>query len=65
MEIATLAATGLTSKAIAGELVVSVRTVDNVLRAVYAKLGVSGRADLRQVRALRPSDGAPGRHIRS
>ncbi len=53
MEIASLAASGLTSKAIAGQLVVSVRTVDNVLRAVYAKLGVSGRGDLAQVAGIR------------
>ncbi len=54
-EIAALAATGMTSKAIAGELVVSVRTVDNVLRSVYAKLGVSGRGDLVQVAGIRRS----------
>ncbi|MDN5917082.1 MAG: LuxR C-terminal-related transcriptional regulator [Pseudonocardia sp.] len=53
-EIAALAATGMTSKAIAGELVVSVRTVDNVLRSVYSKLGVSGRGDLVQVAGIRP-----------
>ncbi|MFC5139720.1 LuxR C-terminal-related transcriptional regulator [Actinomycetospora rhizophila] len=52
LEIASLAATGLTSKAIAEQLVVSVRTVDNVLRAVYAKLGVSGRGELSQVVGL-------------
>lgn len=52
LEIASLAATGLTSKAIAEQLVVSVRTVDNVLRAVYAKLGVSGRGELPQVAGL-------------
>lgn len=53
MEIASLAASGLTSKAIASQLVVSVRTVDNVLRMVYAKLGVSGRGDLAQVTGIR------------
>lgn len=52
LEIASMAATGLTSKAIAEQLVVSVRTVDNVLRAVYAKLGVSGRGELSQVAGL-------------
>jgi len=36
----------MTSKAIAARLVVSVRTVDNVLHSVYAKLGVAGRAEL-------------------
>ena len=53
MEIASLAASGLTSKAIASQLVVSVRTVDNTLRMVYAKLGVSGRGDLAQVSGIR------------
>jgi DNA-binding CsgD family transcriptional regulator len=53
MEIASLAASGLTSKAIASQLVVSVRTVDNILRMVYAKLGVSGRGDLAQVTGIR------------
>jgi DNA-binding CsgD family transcriptional regulator len=46
LEIARLAAGGMSSKAIAARLVVSVRTVDNVLHSVYAKLGVKGRAEL-------------------
>ncbi|HEY2192605.1 MAG TPA: AAA family ATPase [Actinomycetospora sp.] len=48
-EIASLAASGMTSRAIAEQLVVSVRTVDNVLHVVYSKLGVSGRRDLAAV----------------
>jgi DNA-binding NarL/FixJ family response regulator len=47
LEIATMAARGLSSKAIAGRLVVSVRTVDNTLQQVYAKLAVNKRTDLR------------------
>jgi DNA-binding CsgD family transcriptional regulator len=47
LEIATMAARGLSSKTIAGRLVVSVRTVDNTLHQVYAKLAVNKRADLR------------------
>ena len=47
LEIATMAARGLSSKAIADRLVVSVRTVDNALHQVYGKLAVSSRADLR------------------
>jgi DNA-binding CsgD family transcriptional regulator len=47
LEIATMAARGLSSKEIAARLVVSVRTVDNTLRQVYAKLAVNKRADLR------------------
>lgn len=48
-EIAALAASGMTSRAIAEQLVVSVRTVDNVLHVVYSKLGLSGRRDLASV----------------
>ena len=47
LEIATMAARGLPSKAIAERLVVSVRTVDNTLHQVYGKLAVNNRADLR------------------
>lgn len=45
-EIAQLAARGLTSRAIAEQLVVSTRTVENHLQRVYTKLGVTGRAEL-------------------
>jgi DNA-binding NarL/FixJ family response regulator len=45
-EIATLAAQGLTSRAIAEQLVVSTRTIENHLQRVYMKMGVSGRAEL-------------------
>ena len=48
-EIAALAASGMASRAIAERLVVSVRTVDNVLHSVYQKLGVAGRRDLPSV----------------
>jgi DNA-binding CsgD family transcriptional regulator len=53
-EIAALAAGGLTSRAIADQLVISVRTVNNVLRSVYAKLGVAGRGELSDALGLRP-----------
>ncbi len=46
-EIARLAASGLTNRAIAEALVLSVRTVDNHLHQAYAKLGVRGRRELR------------------
>jgi DNA-binding NarL/FixJ family response regulator len=39
-----MAARGLPSKEIARRLVVSVRTVDNTLHQVYAKLAVNNRA---------------------
>jgi DNA-binding CsgD family transcriptional regulator len=46
-EVASLASAGQPSKVIAGQLGVSVRTVDNLLQRVYRKLGVAGRSDLR------------------
>jgi len=45
-EIASLAAGGMTSRAIAQRLTLSVRTVDSHLARVFAKLGVHSRADL-------------------
>jgi ATP/maltotriose-dependent transcriptional regulator MalT len=47
LEIATMAARGLSSKSIAERLVVSVRTVDNTLHQVYGKLAVNNRTELR------------------
>jgi DNA-binding CsgD family transcriptional regulator len=46
LEVAMLAARGLTSREIAETLVVSTRTVENHLQRAYEKLGVSGRAEL-------------------
>ena len=48
-QIATLAAEGLTSRQIAEQLVISVRTVDNHLSRAYQVLGISGRQDLARV----------------
>ncbi len=45
-EVALLAADGLSSKEVADQLVLSRRTVDNHLQRVFAKLGISRRADL-------------------
>ncbi|HEY8523985.1 MAG TPA: AAA family ATPase [Acidimicrobiales bacterium] len=50
-EVAVLAAKGLSSRAIAERLDVSVRTVDNQLGRAYRKLGISGRAELPSVAA--------------
>lgn len=46
VEVARLAAAGLTSKDIAERLFLSPRTVENHLQRIYTKLGVAGRDDL-------------------
>ena len=46
LEIARLAAGGLSSRELADRLGISVRTVDNHLGTIYDKLGVAGRAEL-------------------
>jgi DNA-binding NarL/FixJ family response regulator len=50
-EIAQLAAGGLGNRAIAEQLFVSLRTVENHLQHVYVKLGVDGRHELASVLA--------------
>ncbi|MBX7268708.1 LuxR family transcriptional regulator [Micromonospora sp. Llam7] len=57
-EVARLAADGGTSRAIAEQLFLSARTVENHLQRIYSKLGVTGRADLRA--ALRTIPGHDG-----
>lgn len=52
LEVARRAAAGATDAEIAAEFVVSVRTVNAQLRAVYRKLGVDGRRALRSVPGL-------------
>jgi DNA-binding CsgD family transcriptional regulator len=47
-----MAASGLSSRAIAARLVVAVRTVDNALGQVYAKLRIGGRAELASIFTL-------------
>lgn len=49
-EVARLAATSLSSRAIGEQLEVSTRTVDNLLGRVYAKTGLGGRAELATLR---------------
>lgn len=46
LSVAELAAAGRSSRDIADELVVSIRTVDMHLTRVYRKLGIDGRTDL-------------------
>jgi ATP/maltotriose-dependent transcriptional regulator MalT len=48
-EVASLAASGLTSQEIADRLFLSIRTVDNHLQKAYAKLGVNRREQLASV----------------
>jgi DNA-binding NarL/FixJ family response regulator len=52
-EIAHLAAGGRSSPAIAEQLVLSVRTVDNHLHRAYSKLGINSRSELAARRAQR------------
>jgi DNA-binding CsgD family transcriptional regulator len=52
LEIARMAAGGLSSRAIAARLVVAVRTVDNALGQVYTKLCIGGRAELTSIFAV-------------
>ncbi len=49
LDIAQRAASGASSKDLAAELGVSVRTVDNHLSAIYRKLDVSGRDELARI----------------
>lgn len=55
-EIATLVAAGRTSREVADELIIGVRTVESHLARVYAKLGVRSRTDLSDALGL---TGAP------
>ena len=54
-EVADLAAANLASREIAERLGITTRTVDNLLGRVYAKLGVSGRQELADVRTQTPT----------
>ncbi|WP_432903842.1 response regulator transcription factor [Micromonospora matsumotoense] len=62
LEIAGLAAAGVTSRAIAGQLFLSPRTVENHLQRVYSKLGITGRGELGA--ALRSIPGHDGGRTR-
>lgn len=54
-EVARLAATGLSNAAIAGQLTVSVRTVESHLYQAFAKLGVTRREELQDVLTAPPA----------
>ena len=45
-EIATLVASGRTSREVAEELVIGVRTVESHLARIYGKLGIRSRVEL-------------------
>jgi DNA-binding CsgD family transcriptional regulator len=53
-QIARLAAAGVPSREIADQLYISTRTVENHLQRVYAKLAVTGRAELATALRLLP-----------
>ena len=55
-----MAASGLSSRAIAARLVVAVRTVDNALGQVYAKLCIGGRRELAPIFTVSGYAHAPG-----
>jgi len=59
-ETAVLAAAGHSNKAIADELVLSVRSVENRLQRVYEKLGISSRAALPHALNIAAPNPAPG-----
>lgn len=50
-EVAALAAAGASSREIAADLVLSVRTVENHLQSAYSKLGVTSREELARLKA--------------
>ncbi|NKZ06492.1 helix-turn-helix transcriptional regulator [Actinomadura latina] len=58
--VAQLAASGLTNRQVAGELVLSVKTIEYHLSNAYSKLGVAGRTGLAALLAEHSSPGAPG-----
>ncbi|MFA1541813.1 helix-turn-helix transcriptional regulator [Actinomadura monticuli] len=58
--VAQLAATGLTNRQVAGELVLSVKTIEYHLSNAYSKLGVAGRAGLAALLAEHSTPGSPG-----
>ncbi|MGV0873214.1 AAA family ATPase [Mycolicibacterium sp. XJ879] len=57
--VAELAASGMTNRAVAGELSLSAKTVEATLARAYRKLGIHSRAELGRVMAAAADDIAP------
>ena len=55
LQVATLAAAGLSNRQIAEQLYLSPRTISTHLYRVYPKLGISGRAELHDALSKTPS----------
>ncbi|MCI2239439.1 helix-turn-helix transcriptional regulator [Paenibacillus sp. TRM 82003] len=62
LQVARLVAGGATSREVAAELFVSPRTVDAHLRAIFAKLGITSRRQLRDLPDLPGLPGLPDEH---
>jgi DNA-binding CsgD family transcriptional regulator len=58
LQVASLAASGLTSRAVAEQLSISPKTVEAHLARSYSKLGIRSRAELGRLMAGRGRDGA-------
>ncbi|MFD1120280.1 helix-turn-helix domain-containing protein, partial [Sphaerisporangium aureirubrum] len=61
LQIAALAADGMSSREISAHFVLSVRTVENHLQRTYRKLGIGDRSELAALRGLflHPSKDGP------
>jgi DNA-binding CsgD family transcriptional regulator len=55
-QVARLAGAGLSTRDVAAELGISPRTVETHLASLYGKLGVTSRAELGRVMALRETN---------
>lgn len=59
MQVATLAARGLTNRQVAEQAFVTPKSVEGILERVYAKLGIHSRAELGAWAASRAGEGQP------
>ena len=49
LQVAQLVATGASTKKVAAQLYLSPRTVDSHLRQIFTKMGISSRAEIRDI----------------